>query len=82
MLYRLLFGNTHLRGVKYCWQIFGNSSKDKGLLLCMPCAETEREERAHSAMIKVWEMVFMVSLFIEVVFKSIVRPNAAFGAGF
>ena len=48
----------------------------------MPCAETEREERAHSAMIKVWEMVFMVSLFIEVVFKSIVRPNAAFGAGF
>ena len=50
--------------------------------MCMPCAETEREERAHSAMIKVWEMVFMVNLFIEVVFKSIVRPNAAFGAGF
>ena len=48
----------------------------------MPCAETDREERVHSVMIKVFEMVFMVSLFIEVVFKSIVRPSAAFGAGF
>ena len=69
---------TRIRTGKVLLADFRQLFKDKGLLLCMPCAETDREERAHNAMIKVFEMVFMVSLFIEVVFKSIVRPNASF----